>query len=440
MREEAQYQDVAGDAAIDGTGSHELLELCLNNNVAADQYLDQIVAVNHEDSPMGWLVKPDRISRVNEGLNYVKRRVAELKEQFPGCEVAVEAESRSDPGKAFGRDDWNGTCDITLIAHTKGETGYSIIHFVETIDYKDGRGYVGEKMNTQLLSYNFGKLLPYITQPSKPEGPFHHEWVEGCRMTIIQPKTNPSVRYWCSTVEGSELDIMRVIHEAHVLAQAADQTDDDDAPCNPGKHCQWCKANPKRGGHCTADADQTVNNMSIDVNDNSLFDRLKAIVADPKRATADELADLSDLQDALAPLFKVVRDEVTNRVSELGESVPGFAMGAGKNERKWSKSDEDMVKILKEKRLKGTQIYPQTLVTPPALEKMKGLSAAKKKSIMEEYCVTKSGKSTLVRVERGSTDVDTESTDDVKSADKLFGGVAAPGVPAPPSKPQLSFA
>ena len=39
IREEAGYEDVSGEAAIDGTGSHLLLEECLIHNRTAESFI-----------------------------------------------------------------------------------------------------------------------------------------------------------------------------------------------------------------------------------------------------------------------------------------------------------------------------------------------------------------------------------------------------------------
>ena len=39
VREEERYPDIAGEAAIDGTGSHLLLEYSLMHNVPASAYI-----------------------------------------------------------------------------------------------------------------------------------------------------------------------------------------------------------------------------------------------------------------------------------------------------------------------------------------------------------------------------------------------------------------
>ena len=51
VREEASYIDVAGAAAIDGTGSHLLLEMCLDNAVPAIVYDGQVIGANDEARP-----------------------------------------------------------------------------------------------------------------------------------------------------------------------------------------------------------------------------------------------------------------------------------------------------------------------------------------------------------------------------------------------------
>ena len=114
VREEANYTDVAGDAAIDGTGSHLLLEKCITEGVTPNFYEGKIIGANHHDKPSGWLVAQDRIDRVQMALNYINRRRGELVKEYPHGKIKVEAESRSNPGARYDRDDWQGTCDITI--------------------------------------------------------------------------------------------------------------------------------------------------------------------------------------------------------------------------------------------------------------------------------------------------------------------------------------
>ena len=415
VREEANYPDIAGEAAIDGTGTHLLLEMCLENNVPAIQYDQQIIGANHPDHTSGWLVGIERINRAQMGLDYVTRRVAELKSEYPGSTVTVEAESISNPGERYGRDDWWGTCDITIVCSGKG-----VIYFVESADYKDGRGWVNAKDNTQLISYLGGKV-----------GLFNTENVKNCRMTIIQPKTNPVIRYQCSTRPEDNLSVDILMSKIDDMSRTAAETDKPDAPTRSGKHCQWCKANPKRGGHCvtaTEKSIQVVTDMSTNLASPTLpmFEQITQVIADPKSLTSDQLSELLSAQDALMAGFDAARTEIEVRI-DAGEHVSGWAKVAGNSSRKWNEPEEEIVKKLKSRRLKLDDIYPKKLISPAAVKKLSKLTDAQKKKIDEDLVSTVAGKLTLKKVAHS---VVQSSTSDVDSINQMFIDVPT-NTPAP---------
>lgn len=413
VREEANYPDIPGEAAIDGTGSHLLLEMCMENNVSAAQYDQQIIGANHPDHSTGWLVGIERINRVQMCLDYITRRVNELKAEYPDSTVTVEAESKADPGALFQRDDWWGTCDITILCRQK-HTGE--LYFIEVCDYKDGRGWVNAKNNTQLESYLIGKLRPYVNKPP-----------QGCRMSIVQPKTNPVIRYQCSTRPEDNLTVKGIMSKAIDLHRAAVATDDPDAPCVSGKHCQWCKANPKRGGHCvtaTEKSIQVVTDMSTNLVSPSLpmFEQISKVIADPKSLTSDQLSELLSAQDALMAAFDACKTEIQVRI-EAGEHVSGYAMVSGNSSRKWNEPEEEIVKKLKSRKLKLDDIYPKKLISPAQAMKLSKLTDAQKKRIESELISEVAGKLTLKKVAHS---VAQSSTNDVDSINQMFAGVPAP--------------
>jgi len=419
VREEANYPDIPGAAAIDGTGSHLLLELCLQNNVQAHAYDQQIIGANHSDNPNGWLVAPDRIERVQMALDYIKRRVNELKSMFPGCNVMVESESTSDPGGAFGRDDWWGTCDITITARHP-MTGD--IYFIEVADYKDGRGYVSEKNNTQNISYLFGKIRSHIASGPDKVRPFNPANIGGIRMTIIQPKTNPVVRYQCSTRQEDNVSSLTVIEAAEKLAHAAHLTDDDNAPVVPGKHCQWCKANPKRGGHCTAILDKSLQVVEkMNKSNLNLIDTFKTAVADIKSLTESQLSEIADTEEGVQAIFDKVKSEIKERIKQ-GIDVPGYAMVPGRGSRVWNEGEDEIVKKLKSRRLKLVDIYPKKLISPAQLMKLEKLTESQKKRISEDLISFKDGNLTLKKVSHKKEEkvVVQSPTDDVQSQVQLM--------------------
>lgn len=432
VREEKDYPDIPGDSAIDGTGSHLLLNQCLKNpSVPIESYDQHIIGENHPDNPNGWLVDPKRIERVKMALNYIDRRIKELKQQFDDCDVLVLSESKADPGGAFGRDDWWGTCDITLIARHKMTTE---VFFVEVIDYKDGREFVPVKWNTQLLSYLFGKLRDFIATGPQKVRPFRTQMPIGCRMTIVQPKTNPVVRYQCSTSLEDDFNLITVVDKVvDELAVAATATDDPNAPLISGKHCRWCKANPKRGGHCTVEANQSlqvVTNMSNEIaTTGSLFEQIQGAMADPKSLTEEQLADLADAEAGIMAIFDKVKTEIEERLNQ-GIMVPGYAMEPGNGKNVWNAEEKIIVKKLKACRLKTADIYPPTMISPAQMKKLDKLTTEQKERLWNELVsYIASSTKTLKKVSR---EVAQSNTTGLQSVEMMFGSVA----PAPQQEDQ----
>jgi len=429
VREEANYVDVSGEAAIDGTGSHELLELCLKNGVQAVQYDQQIICPNHPEKSGGWLVAMDRVDRVQMCLDYIYRRVHELSKQYPESQVSVESETKSNPGALAGRDDWWGTVDVTITCRNK-MTG--VVHMLEVVDYKDGRGYVNHKDNTQLVSYLVGKLLTYVGSGELNTRPHDLKRVEHCRYTIVQPKTNPVIRYQCS--KDGDISVTSVIEHGDRLAVAAAKTDHKDAPVSPGKWCQWCKANPKRGGHCGASVDKSIkvlHKMSDDkiygdqLDKTPFFEQVKRIIADPSTLSPEELSGLMSAKEPLMAAFDKCQKEIEKRIGE-GTPVNGFAMKPGRSSRVWNIPDDEMAKKLKARKMLLDDIYPKKLISVPQLMKSDKLTDKQKERIEDEFVETKAGKMTLQKVAHSQKEsVSQSDTDVLHSAKEMFEGVQA---------------
>lgn len=379
IREEKAYPDIPGAAAIDGTGSHELLEICLKNGVRAESYDGQIIGANHPDNPMGWLVSVDRTDRVQECLDYVQRRYDELSEQFPGMRVTTYAESLSYPGTKIGRDDWWGTVDITIEVDdpSKGD-----ILFIEVIDYKDGRSWVNVKGNTQLLSYLIGKI-------DMDSG------IYPCRITIVQPKTNPSIRY-------DDVSVGDIRFNFQTLKAAAFATDDPNAPLVSGDHCTWCKHG--RAKNCTAKSEQSLERMTpmtenVTAGSDSLFEIIEQTFGDITAMSSDKLEELADAKAGLMEVFERVDIELQRRVEDPDDNtVTGYAMLPGRGSQSWSEDEETIVKMLKARRLKKDEIYPAKLITPAAALKLSNLTKDQKEKIQKNYIEKTAGKSTLQKV------------------------------------------
>lgn len=408
IREEASYPDVAGEAAIDGTGSHLLLEIALTEGKSAYDYVGTTIGEGDEERPLGWFVDEDRAARVQMGIDYVARRYSELTAQYPeeqGYSVSYQAETKSYPGTAVSPaiDDWWGTTDITFeVEDTEGSLVY-----LEICDYKDGRMRVDCNDNTQLLSYAIGKAVrkrrsDYLT-----------------RMSIVQPRTNPPVRY------TDDYTAVQMAKELTTLVAAARATEYKHAKVIAGDHCTWCKANPKRGGHCTAPLEKVMRNdmenTEVIATDNapqqaaSLYDQLLKAVANVTEISGGTLAKLLEAEKELNDAFKVLKEEATTRL-EQGLPVPGWAMLPGNASRTWV-NDEQAVKAMRRAKLKQDEYAPRKMLSPAQAEKLVG------KKLYEEKvasAVTEvAGKPTLKR----------GKAKEEKSAD-LFGAIQAQEEPA----------
>lgn len=391
IREEERYPDVAGDAAVDGTGTHLLLEMCLENAVTGDAYLGQTIGYGHREKPFGWQVSQDRIDRVNQCLAYVRRRVAEIQKMPTVEKVEVLAEARVRPCDMIGRDDWWGTCDITII----GRDCMGGVPFLEAADYKDGRGFVPCDDNTQLLSYAIGRV-----QEELEHGRIYH--TTEIQMTIVQPKTFPVVRatdpqQW-SHIKGQWVPFFR---------KAAEATDDENAPCIPGDHCKWCKANPKRGGHCQAPSNNATKEITAMSGDVISIDG-GALSIDVTAATDEELAAFADKKAAIEAVFESAEKEIKRRI-ESGREIKGFAVGPGKRTRVWA-DQEKVAKAMKGLRLKLDDHSPRTLVSPAQFEKLVKSGLIKQEQcdrVLKEHQVDRFGADVLKRVsyEAGSDGV-----------------------------------
>ncbi len=402
IREEAIYPDFSSSAAADGTGSHLLLEKCLDNNVLADAYDTEVIGSGHEDSPMGWFVDKDRIDRVNQCLNYVLSRTKELKEKYKNCQVTVKSEMKVNPGFVFGRTDWWGTCDITILV----SQGVHKIVYLEVIDYKDGKLWVEVENNSQLQGYAIGVLGDLLEKycdgtlininPKRLGESFPEE----IRMTIVQPKTSVSVRY-------EDISMPDLIRVAHFLNEAAVKTDAPQAPLIPdgknGKgYCRWCK----HKDNCEQFKKENLKGLDamfqqddLPKESGSLFDILLAPVSKVKELDNNKLAELADAKAAVLGIFESVDKEIEQRVKG-GENIPGYGLVPGRKTRVWNCDEEKIAKVLKSRGFKNADIYPPKLLTPAQALKSDKLTDKQKEKLESDYIADKFGSEKIGRVNK----------------------------------------
>lgn len=369
VRENAQYPGKPSPASLSGTGSHFLLELCIRDAINslepwdATRFSGQTIGAGHKDHPQGWAIDNDRIARVNQCLVYIKNRVDVLKKTYPThTHITVEPESRSNPGAFYGRDDWWGTCDVTILVHQD-----KAILFVEVIDYKDGFVYVDINNNTQLISYAFGK-----TAWLSPE--------TAVMITLVQPKTSEPVRYQQQTA-------FSIKQAAEKLSRAATLTDAADAPLIVGKHCElWCDHKT----NCVA-YQQNSQQQITHIDSNSLIAKAHVGV---EQLSNEELAEILEAEKSCLSAFSKVKTETQRRIVELDQTIPGWVMGQGNRKQRWLLDDDALEKKLRGMKMPKTAVYQMKLVSPSQALKYDKFSERQIENL-QEFIETTPGKPVL---------------------------------------------
>lgn len=371
VRECEKYPRIPTAAATSGTGSHLLLEECLLKNKAPLDFLDKTIGGGHPDQQGGWRISEDRISRVTLAIEYIEARKIELASQFENGLVEVVSETKSYPGKFIGRDDWYGTCDVTITV--KNEKG--IYCFLECVDYKDGQRYVEVEENPQLIAYALGKLY-------ECEGPRGVSEIQTIRTTVIQPKLygNSRVRF----VEYSSNELMARLAW---LSDAARLTDDENAPLIPDKkdgndYCYFCRHRE----NCEALLKSKANKIDSTFDSDDVMFFLKNIEKNAKDLDDDILAKMLDAKLIITEMLANVEKELELRLRN-GRRINGYALLPGRKSTKWRLSESEIVQKLKESGFSEEDIFTKVLPTPAQFSKKAIFKDLKK----DDFLVSEAG-------------------------------------------------
>ncbi len=437
---EKKYPYETSQAAIDGTGSHLLKEMVQETrdpNARAEMFLGKNISKGHKDKPGGWLVKQDRCDRVNMALTYFRRR----NDEMGGC--SIDTETRSDPGFIFGRNDWWGTVDDTLISLDRT--------ILEVADYKDGQMpvYVRDKrgeLNTQLVSYAGGGLIPYLFSG---EGGHNIPNIDNCsiktvRLTIIQPKTTPVMKY-------EDVSVAEVWEAVKKLAIAAKRCDDEPDTLIAGDWCTWCKHG--KAGNCPAKnqiALEGINQM-LPANTAGNDDLITMIQSGQISAeTADDatIANVLDAGSAIKALIDQFETEADKRLEAKTFTDPRYEFGYGRSSKKWIEEDDDKVwNLLKGMRVLKGEAYPAKLITPAAaiaLAKEKNFTDRQTKKLVETMIKKVPGNRKVVRSSTAaspaiaaSKDVNTMFLD--PTVPEIVESVPSAAIEVPPTAAAINF-
>jgi hypothetical protein len=329
VREELKYPDNSGLAALDGTRTHALLEMCLVTGMDPEL----MVGMTTSDDEGSYTIDADRAKRVKVAVDHVRDLGGE-----------VTTERRVDPSRLVGRDDLGGTVDVTVIV---GDTAH-------VIDYKDGITPVEAVENEQLIAYALGHLAGY-NLPINGDYP-----VKRMVLTIIQPKLAmkglPPITSW-------ELSVESLLSRIGDIVVKAAATDAPDAPLVPGeKQCRFCKA---KGG-CAA-----VNTHVMDAV--GMFKSIdivqQAAVTEPTEMSNDKLREVIEAAPLLRQLLEASEAEALRRM-QMGQTIPGLKVVNGRGSRAWAHTEDEMVVKLKKIGIPAGALYVTKLISPAQAEKL----------------------------------------------------------------------
>lgn len=329
VREELKYPDNSGPAALDGTRTHALLEMCLVTGMDPEL----MVGMTTSDDDGSYTIDADRAKRVKVAVDHVRDLGGE-----------VTTERRVDPSRLVGRDDLGGTVDVTVIV---GDT-------VHVIDYKDGITPVEAVENEQLIAYALGHLAEY-NLPINGDYP-----VKRIILTIIQPKLAmkglPPITSW-------ELSVESLLSRIGDIVVKAAATDAPDAPLVPGeKQCRFCRA---KGG-CSAVSQSTLEAVgmfkSIDIVQ-------QAAVSEPTELSNDRIREIIQAAPLLRQLLEATEAEALRRM-QMGMTIPGLKVVNGRGSRVWAFPEEEMEAKLKKLGIPSKSLYVTKLISPAQAEKL----------------------------------------------------------------------
>ena len=393
---ESVYPDISGEAAIDGTGSHLLLEICIEQSIEPHTLVGQKIGIGHVEKSEGWHVDAARADRVLMALNYIERRKKELRSLYPFGKIEILVEQKVNPGEIFGRDDWYGTADI-IIKVTDGASWRVLL--VEVVDYKDGRLFVSAEDNSQLQSYALGAAGHYLAfDESKLRLERKHEdWDFNVRMTIVQPKSSTPIRY--SDIKSSEL-----CEVGNELVRAAKRTDDFQPPLTPDNedgngYCRWCKHRDNCPALKSGKMEKLKSIQLIDASaKGDLFELLQSPLDKLHQLSGPQLSEMMDAKAVVEGLLKAIEEEVQSRL-EAGEKVGDYGMVPGRVTKMWNEDDEFIAKMLSAKRLRKSDIWVTKLASPSQILKHPKLTADQKERV-KKFVTEKGGKLKVGKVKR----------------------------------------
>lgn len=340
---EENFEDKPSQFAEEGTNAHALGEAKIR--LATKEYN----RTKYHNAIRNLEITEDMEDYAESYKNYVIERYNSALQKTPDAILMLE--QRLDFSKYVP--DGFGTGDAVIIAEGK----------LEIIDLKYGKGVeVSAVDNPQLRLYALGAYEAFDML-------YGFDTVE---MTIYQPRLD--------NISSENISVAELLEWGESVKKAAQFANDDNViECVAGKHCDtgFCKARPV----CRAYAEE----------------RQKMAVYDfksPAMLTVAEIADIIEQSASLEKWAKLVCDYALEQAYKHGVEYPGYKVVEGRSNRKYSKPDSEVAKILTDNGYQESDILVHKLKGITDIEKLLGKKTFAE--VLGSYVVKPPGKPTLV--------------------------------------------
>nr|WP_294367963.1 DUF2800 domain-containing protein [uncultured Ruminococcus sp.] len=340
---EENFEDKPSQFAEEGTNAHALGEAKIR--LATKEYN----RTKYHNAIRNLEITEDMEDYAESYKNYVIERYNSALQKTPDAILMLE--QRLDFSKYVP--DGFGTGDAVIIAEGK----------LEIIDLKYGKGVeVSAVDNPQLRLYALGAYEAFDML-------YGFDTVE---MTIYQPRLD--------NISSENISVAELLEWGESVKKAAQLANDDSViECVAGKHCDtgFCKARPV----CRAYAEE----------------RQKMAVYDfkpPAMLTVTEIADIIEQSASLEKWAKLVCDYALEQAYKHGVEYPGYKVVEGRSNRKYSKPDSEVAKILTDNGYQESDILVHKLKGITDIEKLLGKKTFAE--VLGSYVVKPPGKPTLV--------------------------------------------
>lgn len=339
--------DTSSIYADEGTAAHDLGARCLATGTNASEYLGQSIAV------------ADNVFVVDfEMADNVQKYVDNVRETIEGyllagaVDVELRVEQRVDFSDAIGQPDAFGTADVQLIVTWADST--VTIH---TVDLKYGRGVkVDADENEQMMLYNVG-LAEEISLVAD---------IRGAVQTIHQPRLGHLSEWHCTFdwLEAFKVRVREAAAKAIRLVEVGASVED----LSPGdKQCRWCKAKAT----CPALRAHVLSTVADDFVDETreLVPQLDGCIPRVQASDNSHLAMCMNAVDLIESWCEAVRAKVASELF-AGREVSGHKLVQGRRGARAWESKDAAEATLKSMRLKESEMYDWTLISPTTAEKL----------------------------------------------------------------------